>query len=83
MLEAPTETELKEKKDRVEDALRAIAATIVEGYLPGGGAALLYATANLSSTDPISKAFVNAMKEPLKRIVSECWSKPRYGTLHS
>tara|TARA_R110000764_G_scaffold77861_2_gene155466 strand:- start:2 stop:880 length:879 start_codon:yes stop_codon:yes gene_type:complete len=38
-----TELEMKEKKDRVEDALNATKAAIEEGFLPGGGAALLYA----------------------------------------
>ena len=38
-----TETEVKEKKDRVDDALQATKAAIEEGIVPGGGAALLYA----------------------------------------
>jgi chaperonin GroEL len=38
-----TETEIKEKKDRVEDALHATKAAMEEGIVPGGGAALLYA----------------------------------------
>jgi chaperonin GroEL len=39
-----TEVEVKEKKDRVDDALNATKAAVEEGILPGGGAALLYAT---------------------------------------
>src|SRR5579871_777281 len=39
-----TETEVREKKDRVEDAMHATQAAIEEGVVPGGGAALLYAT---------------------------------------
>ncbi|MFG0276117.1 MAG: TCP-1/cpn60 chaperonin family protein, partial [Phycisphaerales bacterium] len=38
---APTETEMKEKKDRVDDALHATRAAAKEGYVPGGGVALL------------------------------------------
>ncbi len=38
-----TETEVKEKKDRVEDALHATRAAVEEGIVPGGGVALLYA----------------------------------------
>ena len=38
-----TETEMNEKKDRVDDALHATKAAIEEGIVPGGGAALLYA----------------------------------------
>jgi len=73
---AATETELKEKKDRVEDALKAIAATIVEGYLPGGGTALLYASSKITTDDPITKAYVNAIKEPLRRIVFNAGKSP-------
>ncbi len=39
-----TEVEVKDKKDRVDDALNATKAAVEEGILPGGGAALLYAT---------------------------------------
>jgi len=42
-----TETEMKEKKDRVDDALQATKAAIEEGIVPGGGAALLYARGNI------------------------------------
>ena len=42
-----TETEMKEKKDRVDDALNATKAAIEEGIVPGGGAALLYARGNI------------------------------------
>ena len=38
-----TETEMLEKKDRVDDALHATKAAIQEGVVPGGGVALLYA----------------------------------------
>ena len=48
-----TETEVKERKDRVEDALAATRAAVAEGILPGGGAALLYASRNIS-TDGLS-----------------------------
>ena len=40
---APTEVEMKEKKDRVEDALNATRAAVEEGYLPGGGVAYIRA----------------------------------------
>jgi len=39
-----TEIEVKERKDRVDDALNATRAAVEEGIVPGGGAALLYAT---------------------------------------
>jgi chaperonin GroEL len=43
-----TEVEVKEKKDRVDDALNATKAAVEEGIIPGGGVALLYATKALS-----------------------------------
>ena len=44
-----TEVEVKERKDRVEDALNATRAAVEEGILPGGGTALLYASRALSN----------------------------------
>ncbi|MCC0038604.1 MAG: chaperonin GroEL [Brucellaceae bacterium] len=44
-----TEVEVKEKKDRVDDALNATRAAVEEGIVPGGGTALLRASANLKS----------------------------------
>ena len=46
-----TETEVKEKKDRVEDAMHATRAAVEEGIVPGGGVALLYAGAALDSVE--------------------------------
>ena len=46
---ATTETELKEKKDRIEDALHATRAAVQEGIVPGGGVALLRASKALDS----------------------------------
>src|SRR5512144_37771 len=47
-----TETEVKEKKDRVEDAMHATRAAVEEGIVPGGGVALLYAARALDSLQP-------------------------------
>ena len=44
-----TETEVKEKKDRVDDALQATKAAIEEGIVPGGGSALIYAREAISN----------------------------------
>ena len=44
-----TETEVKEKKDRVEDAMHATRAAVEEGIVPGGGVALLYASKGLDA----------------------------------
>ena len=46
-----TETEMREKKDRVDDALHATKAAIEEGIVPGGGSALLYARGNILFAD--------------------------------
>jgi chaperonin GroEL len=47
-----TEVEVKERKDRVDDAMHATRAAVEEGVLPGGGAALLYATDALKKLKP-------------------------------
>ena len=44
-----TEVEVKERKDRVDDALNATKAAVEEGIVPGGGTALLYASKNLAN----------------------------------
>jgi chaperonin GroEL len=47
-----TEIEVKERRDRVEDAMNATRAAVEEGVVPGGGAALLYATKALEKVKP-------------------------------
>ena len=46
-----TEVEVKERKDRVDDALNATKAAVEEGIVPGGGTALLYASKALQGPD--------------------------------
>jgi chaperonin GroEL len=73
---AATETELKEKKHRVEDALSATRAAVEEGIVPGGGVALLNAVSALDgvASDGDVKTGVTilrrALEEPLRGIVS-------------
>ncbi len=72
---AATETEMKEKKDRVDDALSATKAAVEEGVVIGGGAALLLASSKVSSDlvgdEAIGADIVNrALKAPLKQIAS-------------
>src|SRR6187455_878175 len=71
-----TETEVKEKKDRVDDALNATRAAVEEGILPGGGTALLYATKALNGVTGENEdqtagiAIVRkAIQTPLRQIV--------------
>lgn len=52
---AATESEMKEKKARVEDALHATRAAVEEGILPGGGVALLRASSSLKVSDDLSQ----------------------------
>jgi chaperonin GroEL len=71
---AATETEMKEKKARVEDALHATRAAVEEGIVPGGGVALLRAVPaiaklKLKEEQTIGAAIVKrALEEPLRRI---------------
>jgi chaperonin GroEL len=51
-----TETELKEKKDRVDDALQATKCALEDGIVPGGGIALLYARESLSLESSLNKS---------------------------
>jgi chaperonin GroEL len=71
-----TEVEVKEKKDRVDDALNATKAAVEEGILPGGGVALLYATKALNGLSGLNDdenagiAIVQkAIQTPLRQIV--------------
>ena len=74
---AATEVEMKEKKDRVDDALHATRAAVEEGIVPGGGTAYIRAASkiaklegeNVDETTGI-KIVVRAVEEPLRQIVS-------------
>jgi chaperonin GroEL len=80
---AATETELKERKVRVEDALHATRAAVAEGIVPGGGVALLRARrvlrsmsgANLDETSGV-RIVERALEEPLRRIVANAGQEP-------
>ncbi|HZH10170.1 MAG TPA: chaperonin GroEL, partial [Microvirga sp.] len=70
-----TEVEVKEKKDRVDDALNATRAAVEEGIVPGGGTALLRAkaaVAKLTTDNPDVKAGINivlrALEAPIRQI---------------
>jgi chaperonin GroEL len=66
-----TETEMKEKKDRVDDALNATKAAIEEGIVPGGGSALLYAREGIKEVDSIGSQIVyEACGRPFEQILS-------------
>jgi chaperonin GroEL len=73
---AATETEMKEKKHRVEDALQATRAALEEGIVPGGGVALLNAAGAVKSTGESlegdertgSLIILRALEEPLRQL---------------
>ncbi|MFY9578230.1 MAG: chaperonin GroEL [Gaiellaceae bacterium] len=73
---APTETEMKEKKHRVEDALQATRAALEEGIVPGGGVALLNAAGSITKVlaalegDEATGAriIVRALEEPVRQL---------------
>ena len=73
---AATETEMKEKKARVEDAMHATKAAVEEGIVPGGGVALLKAAQNLKKLKPGGDMqfgidiLTKALEMPLKQIVN-------------
>ena len=72
---AATETEMKEKKHRVEDALQATRAALEEGIVPGGGVALLQASSAISTNgggdedvQTGARIVLRALEEPLRQI---------------
>jgi chaperonin GroEL len=74
---AATETELKEKKLRIEDALAATKAAVEEGIVPGGGAAyvnVIKEVAKITSEDPDTQVGINiivrSLEEPMRQIAT-------------
>ena len=74
---ATTEVEMKEKKDRVDDALNATRAAVEEGYLPGGGVAYIRATEALKNLKGDNedettgiRIIERAIEEPLRQIAA-------------
>src|SRR3954466_9794320 len=64
-----TEVEVKEKKDRVDDAMHATRAAVEEGVVPGGGAALLYAIKaldNITPANPDQKVGIDIVRKALQ-----------------
>ena len=77
---AETETEMKQKKARVEDALHATRAAVEEGILPGGGVALLRCTEAVQEARASAKGdekigvdiVLRALDSPLRQIADNC-----------
>tara|TARA_Y100001937_G_scaffold126677_1_gene196568 strand:+ start:403 stop:1974 length:1572 start_codon:yes stop_codon:yes gene_type:complete len=66
---AGSKVELKEKKDRVEDAIYATKAALKEGIVPGGGVALLNAFKKIEPSNEGEKVLLNAIKSPFNTIM--------------
>ena len=80
---AATEGEMKEKKDRVDDALHATRAAVEEGVVAGGGVALLRARAALKSVETTNadqeagvQIVLRAVESPLRQIVANAGGEP-------
>jgi len=80
---APTETEMKEKKDRVDDALCATRAAIEEGIIPGGGVAYIRAQKALEGVQGENRdeetgiqIIRRAIEEPLRQIIANAGEEP-------
>ena len=67
---ADSKVELKEKKDRVEDAIYATKAALKEGIVPGGGVALLNASQKIEPTNVGEEILLKAIKSPFEVIMS-------------
>ena len=74
---AASEVEMKEKKDRVDDALAATRAAVEEGIIPGGGVAYIRAAAALDQKDGLNEdertgiaIIKRAIEEPLRQIIA-------------
>lgn len=86
-----TETEIDEKKFRVDDAVAATKAALSEGIVPGGGVTLLNLASELKGDDPATKIVKNALRAPMTHILENAGlnsqaliaevekSKPGYG----
>jgi len=73
---ANSDIELKEKQDRVEDAICATKAAIKEGIVPGGGIALLNAAVNIKEENETEKILTKAILAPFKTILENAGLNP-------
>jgi len=73
---ADSQVELKEKKDRVEDAIYAVQAALKEGVVPGGGAALMHASQKIKSTNTGHAILLSAIREPFNVIMENAGILP-------
>lgn len=71
-----SETEMKEREDRIDDAIHATRAALIEGYVPGGGTTLAYISQEMpSSEDKGYSILMSAIQEPYKKILENAGVK--------
>jgi len=73
-----TESEMREKKDRVDDALQATKAALEEGIVPGGGAALLHAREHIQRDSIGADIVYKACGSPFKKILANAGIDQEY-----
>jgi chaperonin GroEL len=73
---ADSQVELKEKKDRVEDAIYAVQAALKEGIVPGGGTALMHASQKIKSTSIGHTILLSAIRAPFNTIMENAGIAP-------
>lgn len=74
---ADSKIELKEKKDRVEDAIYAVKAALKEGIVPGGGIALLNASTIIDAESEAEKLLLKAITAPFYTIMDNAGMEPQ------
>ncbi|OQB02483.1 MAG: 60 kDa chaperonin [Parcubacteria group bacterium ADurb.Bin216] len=77
---AATETEMNEKKDRIDDAIKATRAAILQGYVPGGGQTLYDISTRLNSTPevkPVLDVFKGGLRAPFNKIITNAGKEPK------
>ena len=74
---ADSKIELKEKKDRVEDAIYAVKAALKEGIVPGGGIALFNASQKIEPANAGEEALLKAIQSPFLTIMSNAGLEPQ------
>jgi chaperonin GroEL len=71
-----TETEINEKKDRVDDAVHAVKAALAEGIVPGGGVTLINLADGISSDEPGAQLLKSALDQPFRILLSNSGLNP-------
>lgn len=71
-----SEIEIKEKKDRIEDALCAAKVAIAEGILPGGGITLYNIAQGMKEPTVAASIMKEALQAPIRRIIENCGKEP-------